>query len=446
MANAKYEIVVVGAGNAGLSAALQSVLAGRKTLLIEQHNLPGGCATSFRRGRFEIEPSLHEICDLGPVENPGDVRTIMDQYGVKVEWRRVDDCFRIISKYSDGAPMDVTMPSGIEPFIDKMEEYVPGSRPQMTKLFDLFQEVLDGSRVSRPYSISSGPKEALEGRIAVTVRANPGGFAADRILAGLKVGDAVTASAPEGHFYYEELRDAKNVLALAGGSGITPFLSMARAIRDGSENFALTILFGSRTKESILFAEELNAIAAACPKVKVVHVLSDEEAEGYEHGFITAELIRKYAPAEEYSVFLCGPEAMYRFVMPEVEKLALPRRLVRREMLGVTKNVAAQPGYPAGCAGKTFRGTVKQGAEEYAIDVAADEPILVALERAGIKAPSRCRSGECGWCRSKLVSGEVYCPDENEGRRHSDAVNGYIHPCSAFALSDIVIEVPGEFY
>ena len=96
MANAKYDIVVVGAGNAGLSAALQSALAGKKTLLIKQHNLPGGCATSFRRGRFEIEPSLHEICDLGPVENPGDVRTIMDQYGVKVEWRRVDDCFRMV--------------------------------------------------------------------------------------------------------------------------------------------------------------------------------------------------------------------------------------------------------------------------------------------------------------------------------------------------------------
>ena len=305
---------------------------------------------------------------------------------------------------------------------------------------------LDGSRVSRPYSISSAPREALEGHLAVTVRANLGGFAADKLLAGLKTGDAVTASAPDGHFYYEELRDAKNVLALAGGSGITPFLSMARAIRDGSEDFALTILFGSRTRESILFAQELDEIAAACPKVKVVHVLSDEEAEGFEHGFITAELIRKYAPKEEYSVFLCGPEAMYRFVMPEVEKLGLPRRLVRREMLGVTKHVAAQPGYPAEAAGKTFRGTVRQGSSEYTIDVRANEPILVALERAGIKAPSRCRSGECGWCRSKLVSGEVYCPEENEGRRHSDIVNGYIHPCSTFALSDVVLEVPGEFY
>ena len=70
MANAKYDIVVVGAGNAGLSAALQSALAGKKTLLIEQHNLPGGCATSFRRGRFEIEPSLPRSAILVPWRTP----------------------------------------------------------------------------------------------------------------------------------------------------------------------------------------------------------------------------------------------------------------------------------------------------------------------------------------------------------------------------------------
>ena len=81
---AKYDIVVVGAGNSGLSAALQSQLAGKKTLLIEQHNLPGGAATSFVRGRFEIEPSLHELCDFGPAENPGDVRNLLDSYGVKI--------------------------------------------------------------------------------------------------------------------------------------------------------------------------------------------------------------------------------------------------------------------------------------------------------------------------------------------------------------------------
>ena len=83
---------------------------------------------------------------------------------------------------------------------------------------------------------------------------------------------------------------------------------------------------------------------------------------------------------------------------------------------------------------------------ETVISASADEPVLVALERSGISAPSRCRSGECGWCRSKLISGEVYVPEENDdGRRWSDKENGYIHPCASFALSDLVLEVPGSY-
>ena len=93
----RYDIVVVGAGNAGMSAALQCQLAGKKTLLIEKHNLPGGAASSFVRGRFEIEPSLHEICDYGPDDNPGDVRKILEGYGVKLIWLECRDCVRVIS-------------------------------------------------------------------------------------------------------------------------------------------------------------------------------------------------------------------------------------------------------------------------------------------------------------------------------------------------------------
>lgn len=301
------------------------------------------------------------------------------------------------------------------------------------------------SFITRPYSISSSPKWAREGKIAVTVRSNPDGFAADWLLENLKEGTEILSSAGEGQFYYEELRDAKTVIALAGGSGITPFLSMAYAIRDGIEDFELIILFGSRKVENILFKKELDDICAACPKVKVVHVLSDGEIEGYEHGFISAELIKKYAPEGEYSVFICGPEAMYRFAEKEIAKLALPRRLVRREMLGVTKRVAELPGFPAEAVGKSFSLTVRQGEKEYSLSASSEEPVLVAIERAGIVAPSRCRSGECGWCRSKLVSGTVFTPAENEGRRYSDIANGYIHPCSSFATGDLVIEVPGEY-
>ena len=306
---------------------------------------------------------------------------------------------------------------------------------------------LDGSLVTRSYSLCSSPKKALEGKYAITVRSNPGGFAADKLLAGLKVGDEVVSSSPQGFFYYEDLRDCPTVIGLAGGSGITPFLSMAEAIADGTEDFDLVLLFGSRDVDNILFKDELDALAKKTDKFKVVHVLSDSETEGYEHGFITAELIKKYAPeGEDYSVFLCGPEGMYKFLKPEIAKLGLPERLFRRKLIDVTKSVWESEGYHAECRDKTFELTVRQGDKEYKIPCSANEPVLVAIERAGIKAPSRCRSGECGWCRSKLVSGTYFVPAENEMRRWADKEYGYIHPCSTFATSDMVLEVPGVYY
>ena len=266
---------------------------------------------------------------------------------------------------------------------------------------------MDGSLVTRSYSLCSSPKEALSGKYAITVRANPGGFAANRLLSEKKIGD--------------------------------------RIICDGIEDFELTLLYGSRTEADILFRGELDEIARVCPKFKVVHVLSDEKKEGFEHGFITAELIGKYAP-EEYSVFLCGPEAMYKFLKPEIEKLGLPERLFRRKLIDVTKTPWECEGYPQEVKGKQFTITVRQGPQECSIPANADEPVLVAIERAGIKAPSRCRAGECGWCRSRLLVGTVFIPQENEMRRWADVHYGYIHPCCSFPTSDLTIEIPGEFF
>ena len=300
------------------------------------------------------------------------------------------------------------------------------------------------SFISRPYSICSAPKEALEGTLAITVQSKADGFAADYLLANAKIGDEFTASGPQGNFYYEELRDAPNVIALAGGSGITPFLSMAKAIADDTEDFNLTILFGNRTEDSILFKKELEELAASCDKIKILHVLSDEEKECYEHGFITVDLIKRLAP-EEYSVFVCGPRAMYRFLESELPKLNLPEKYIRREIMGVAKDISEIPDYPEGAAGKCFTLTIRQGPNEYTIPASSEESILVAIERAGIVAPSRCRAGECGWCRSKVISGEYFAPEENESRRYSDRVTDNIHPCVTFPVSDMVIEVPAEY-
>lgn len=302
---------------------------------------------------------------------------------------------------------------------------------------------IGGTVTTRSYSLCSSPAWAKRGEYNITVKRDDAGFVSPYIQDNWKVGQQVTISGPQGHLYYEGLRDAKKVVALAGGSGITPFMGMAYAIRDGLEDFDLTILFGSRTAEGIVYKKELDEVCAACSKVLVVHVLSDEEREGYEHGFITADLIKKYGGDGEYSIFMCGPQAMYNFLDGEIAKLSLRRKFVRRELFGAIKDPWNQPGYPAEMRGRSFRLKVIKYGEEFDITASADEPLLTAIERAGITAPSRCRSGECGWCRSKLISGNVFIPEKTDGRRKADLDFGYIHPCSSFPTGDCVIEISG---
>lgn len=176
--------------------------------------------------------------------------------------------------------------------------------------------------------------------------------------------------------------------------------------------------------------------------VELNHVLSDEAAEGYEHGFITAELIKKYAGEEDYSLFLCGPKAMYGFADKQIAELGLPRRRARKELYGEYGDPARDASYPKGNHGKSFSLTVSIWGEKQTISCRANQTLLSAMEQAGIKAPSRCRSGQCGWCHSRLVSGEVFIPDEADGRREADKKFGWIHPCCTYPLSDIELDVP----
>ncbi len=299
---------------------------------------------------------------------------------------------------------------------------------------------IGGAVLSKPYTIRSGPGSALgeDGTSYVlTIKRTEPGYASKWILENWKEGDAVELSGPLGDFYYDRIRDAKNVVALAGGSGITPFFSMAEAIADGIEDFELTILYGSRTAEGILLREELDAVAACSGgRVKVVHVLSDEEREGYEHGFLTAELVRKYAPEGDYSVFMCGPQAMYDYEERELQKLSLPRRRIRRELSGDC--IMSEP------AKVKYKLTLDIHGYRRTIDCLANESLEWAIERAGIKAPTHCRSGECGWCHARLVSGEVFVPERADGRRGADLKFGWLHPCASFPRSDVELEIfPG---
>ena len=305
---------------------------------------------------------------------------------------------------------------------------------------------INGMNITRAYSISSSPEDALAGKYELTIKLVEGGLMSRYILDNWEVGTEVEVSAPEGHFDYQPLRDAKKVICLAGGSGITPFVSMANAIADGDEDFEMTLLYGSRNKDVIIFKDELDEVSAKCDKVKVVHVLSDKGAdvsgEGFEAGFITADLIKKYAPDNEpYSVFICGPQQMYDFLNEELKKLNLEKKYIRHEMFGEFHNPKTQADYPNDVP-ETVSITVTIQDITQTVTGSSNDSVLQILEKNGISAPARCRSGECGFCHSHLLSGKVYVPKHLEYRRLADYKFDCFHPCCSFPLTDLVINVP----
>ena len=299
-------------------------------------------------------------------------------------------------------------------------------------------------KVNRAYSISSSPQNAKEGFYELTIKNVDGGLVSNYVFDHWKVGDDIEISGPTGFFTYSPIRDAKTVIGIAGGSGITPFLSMAHALADGDEDFNFVLLYGSRKADMILYKKAFDELEAKSDKIKVVHVLSDEELEGYEHGFITAELIKKYAPDNEpYSVFLCGPQAMYTFADKELATMNIERKFIRHELFGEVHNPASLEDYPD-CDQATVKITVTIRDMTKTVVGKANDSILQTLEKNGIAVPTRCRSGECGFCHSRLCAGKVYVPKTVDGRRLADIKYGYIHPCVTFPLSDIEIEVPAD--
>ncbi len=296
-----------------------------------------------------------------------------------------------------------------------------------------FRLEIGNAIVTRSYSIASSPASALNGEYQITVKRIADGFVSDYILDNWSVGDKVIAYAPEGNMTYCSLRDAKNIVAIAGGSGITPFLSLARAIAQGDEDCSLTLLYGCRTSAEILFKEELDALSAKNEKINVIYVLSHSDEEGYEKGFVGADIIKKYAPEGNYSVFVCGPGGMYKFLEAELPKLEIERKYIRFEVFSSGKKAEEE--------NKEFNITVINRGEETVIKASSNETVLCAFERAGIEVSARCHTGECGFCRSKLISGKVYIPEGEDKRRIGDLQFNFIHPCCCYPESDLVVRI-----
>lgn len=298
---------------------------------------------------------------------------------------------------------------------------------------NIFAEI-EGVRTSRPYSISSSPRQRAY--YDITIAGIQGGFVSQYFLDKVKPGDRFEASSPAGQFKFNPVFHSKKQLFLAGGSGVTPFMSMLREALDSGLDREIHLVYGSRSVETAFFHEELQGYAARHDNFTYTLVISDDKANPEwkgRRGFIDAPCLKESAgDITDRTCYICGPPIMYDFCIKALEELKVPPRMIRREMFGARQDIQNEPGWPSELTGKEVF-TWKVG--DKTMEARSDESLLAALERAGIRMNVCCRSGECSLCRVKLVSGRVFQP-RGALLRYADEKYGYIHSCKSYPISD----------
>ena len=294
-------------------------------------------------------------------------------------------------------------------------------------------------RTSRPYSISSAPGEA---HLDLTVREKPGGFVSPFLLSSLHAGDQLESTGPKGHFCHEPLIDGDHLVLLAGGSGVTPFASMIRDQARKGFPLRLSLLYGSRVVDDVIFGEELSALADLHERFDYSLVIS-EPPKGYDgvSGFLDADRVRALAgePGGK-TYFVCGPNVMMAYCLEALDQLGAPRFKVRTESFGAPEEITACPGWPGDVDADTRFTMEVEG--HGPVSVRAGESLMSSLERAGIVVPTVCRTGACSACRARLVEGDLFMPDL-PGLREVDRQAGYVHLCMTYPLSDLKVRLYG---
>jgi prolycopene isomerase len=147
-----YDVIVIGAGNAGLAAAATLAKKGARTLLLERHNIPGGCATSFCRGRFEFEVSLHQLSGMGSAESPGPLRAMLNSLGVldRLQFVEMQDLYRVIVP----GKLDIALRADRNSVVTELQKKFPAEKEAIASFFDFvykfFTEVIGAFYLGDP--------------------------------------------------------------------------------------------------------------------------------------------------------------------------------------------------------------------------------------------------------------------------------------------------------
>jgi ring-1,2-phenylacetyl-CoA epoxidase subunit PaaE len=303
---------------------------------------------------------------------------------------------------------------------------------------------VNGQELRRSYSICAAPGEPLR----VGVRAVAGGAFTGWLHAQARPGLMLDVMPPQGRFGAALASRPRHVLAVAGGSGITPLLSIVKAVLAGGAQARCTLLYGNRRVASTMFREELEDLKNRHLARLALHpVFSREAVDSPLHsgrldaGKITT-LLRLAGPVDQ--AFVCGPHTMNDEVEAALHAAGLPAERVHVERFGVPPALAAAPAHgavlaPAGRAqtAKTVR-IVRDGVARDVAFSPEDGHILAAATRAGLDLPYSCSSGVCATCRARVLEGQVQM-HRNFALEAAEVAAGFVLTCQAQPLSPRVV-------
>jgi ring-1,2-phenylacetyl-CoA epoxidase subunit PaaE len=312
------------------------------------------------------------------------------------------------------------------------------------------RKTIDGQDLRRSYSICAGVDD---GELRVGVRKVKGGVFSNWINTELKAGDEISVMAPQGRFFVPiEPAAHRHHVGIAGGSGITPILSIMKTVLAREPHSQFTLIYGNRSLQSTMFKEELEDLKNRyMARLVLHHVFSDEPTDaplnmGVMNRDKIGEFLRGVVPAQAIAqVYVCGPFQMNDEAEAALLAAGVPEDRIHIERFGIAQAPGAehkadavvheaQPG-----DAQSARIVIIRDGLRREIEFHKQQPsILDAASACGMEVPFSCTSGVCGTCRAKVVEGEVRM-ERNFALDKNEVAAGFILTCQAHPLTERVI-------
>ncbi len=342
----------------------------------------------------------------------------------KIRWSGVLELAEIIEVTHNVKTFRLVNPAGGKiPF-----EFLPGQ-------FLTLAIEPSGIPTKRSYTIASSP--ACRDWIEITVKREAQGFVSRWLHEGVRPGDALEVLAPNGTFTFNG-NEEESVVLIGGGVGITPLMSVARYLTESGWPGDIHLILSFRKPGDYLFKEEIAALQLRNGRLNVAVIMSDPRNEQWSGptGHIDTSFLASTVPnIGARRVHLCGPPAMMEAVTTALIGLGVPPRRIKKEAFGtITRDPAAK----TRAVGRIIGRVIFQMSQVSA-QISEAETILDTADKANVYIDNACRSGTCGACRIKLLSGKVQMHVE-DSLTEEEKARGYILACQAQAVGDVVIE------